>query len=38
LPLQVKREEACMADIIFLAFGAGAFIAFAALAAALKRV
>jgi len=27
-----------LADVIFLAIGAGAFIAFAALAAALKRV
>jgi len=27
-----------MADVVFLAVGAGAFIAFAALAAALRRV
>jgi hypothetical protein len=31
-------EEAGLADVIFLAVGAGAFAAFAALAAALKRV
>jgi hypothetical protein len=38
VPLQLEREEAGMADVIFLAVGAAAFIAFAALAAALKRV
>ena len=31
-------EEAGLADVIFLAVGAGAFAAFALLAAALKRV
>lgn len=31
-------EEAGMADVIFLALGAGAFAAFALLATALKRV
>lgn len=31
-------EEASLADVIFLAVGAGAFVAFAVLAAALKRV
>lgn len=35
----LQIEEAFgMADVIFLAAGAGAFVAFAALAAALKRV
>lgn len=38
IPLQLEREEAGLADVIFLAIGAGAFFAFAALAAALKRV
>jgi len=31
-------EEADMADVIFLAIGGGAFLAFAALAVALKRL
>jgi len=38
VPLQLEREEAALADVIFLATGAGAFVAFAVLAAALKRV
>jgi hypothetical protein len=33
-----KSEAVGMADVIFLALGGGAFVLFAALAAALKRI
>lgn len=37
-PALIELEASAMSDLIYLAIGGGAFIAFAALAAALKRV
>lgn len=37
-PVSNKSEASAMSDLIFLAIGGGAFVLFAALAAALKRM
>lgn len=37
-PVSIQSEAIGMADVIFLALGGGAFVLFAALAVALKRV